>query len=169
VYYTSFYLPSIKYPLSITPLARIQCDTLDARFLRSLLPRCGYNRNMSRAIRYAPPILGGAGFKQLYLEQGTLLLQEITKFLNSPTTTLGHLLYTTMSWTQAFLGISQCFLTDVHCPIPPVGPSFLLDVRKFLKYIDGRIQLQDPPVPILLRANDRFVMDIALSQHLWKD
>jgi hypothetical protein len=86
---------------------------------------------MSRAVRYAPTQLGGAGFKQLYVEQGILLIQTAYKFLNSPDTTIGKLLRTTISWTQAFLGTSQLFLTNVNHPIPPVGPSLLLDLRKF--------------------------------------
>lgn len=167
-YYTSIYLPSMTYPLVITPLTNAQCDQLDARFLRSLLPRCGYNRNMSRAIRYAPIHLGGAGFKQMYIEQGILILQTVFKYLNSPNTTIGKLLLMTISWTQAFLGTSQLFLTDVNHPIPPVGPSFLLDLRKFLQSINGSIKLQHPPVSPLLRTHDRFIMDIALRQQRWK-
>ncbi len=57
--YTAFYLPSITYALPITPLTTNQCAILDARFLRSLAPRCGYNRNMAREIRNAPRHVGG--------------------------------------------------------------------------------------------------------------
>jgi len=138
------------------------------RFLRSLVPRCGYNRNMSRAIRYAPHHMGGAGFKQLYLEQGTLLLQHFYKFLNSPTTTIGKLIRITLSWTQAFLGISQPILTDVHHPIPPVGPSLILDLRTFLREINGSLKMTDPPISTKLRTHDRFIMDIVLQQQSWK-
>ena len=168
-YYTSFYLPSVTYPLPMTPLTKSQCEILDTRFLRSLIPRCGYNRNMSRAIRYAPSILGGAGFKQLYIEQGTLLLQHIIKHLNTPTTTIGKLMTMAITWTQAFLGTSSLFLMDVKGPLPPVGSSILLDARQFLKDIDdGYIRVQDVPIAKALRERDRFIMDIALSQSLWK-
>ena len=166
--YTAFYLPSMTYPLPITPLSKQQCEQLDTRWFRTLLPRCGYNRNMPRAVRYALPSHGGAGFKELYVEQGILLLQQVYKFLNSPTTTVGQMLITTISWTQAFLGTSKLFLTDVRGPIPPVGPSLLLDLRRFLQATHGSLQLHDPPISKMLRRDDRFIMDIALNQTLWK-
>ena len=109
-FYTAIYLPSLTYPLPITPLSKQQCSSLDARFFRTLLPRCGYNRNMSRAIRYAPFHMGGAGFKPLYIVQGSLMLQHLYKHLNSPESTVGKMLLITISWTQAFLGISLPFL-----------------------------------------------------------
>ena len=166
--YSAFYLPSMTYPLPITPLSKNQCEQLDTRWLRTLLPRCGYNRNMPRAVRYAPVSRGGAGFKELYVEQGILLLQQAYKFLNSPNTTIGRMFITTISWTQAFLGTSKLFLTDVHEPIPPAGPSLLLDLRQFLQEINGSLRLHNPPVPKLLRREDRFIMDIAMRQTLWK-
>ena len=147
IYYTSFYLPSITYPLPITPLTRHQCDHLDSRFLRALLPRCGYNRNMSRAIRNAPHHAGGAGFRSMYAEQGALLLQHLYKYLNSPDTIIGSTLLIAASWTQAFLGTSKFFLTDPSHPIPPMQPSYLLDARQFLHEIQGSITLDHPPPP----------------------
>ena len=166
-YYTAFYLPSLTYPLQITPLTQAQCDRIDSRFLQTLLPRCGYNRHMSRAIRHAPFSLGGAGFKQLYVEQGTLMIQMVQKYLNSPGTTIGKLLLAAISWTQAFLGTSKLFLTAVHDPIPPSGPSFLLDVRAFLQKLKGSITLQQPPVSPILRKDDRHIMDIVMRQTQW--
>ena len=166
-FYTAIYLPSITYPLPITPLKKSQCANLDARFLRTLLPRCGYNRNMPSAVRYAPFNQGGAGFKQIYVEQGALLVQQIHKYLNSPDTPIGKILVMAISWTQAFLGTSGMFLTDVHQPIPPIGPSLLLDLRSFLQEINGQIRLQHPPTSHLLRQNDRFIMDIVLQQRRW--
>ena len=167
-FYTSIYLPSITYSLPITPLTREQCSELDSRFLRALLPRNGYNRNMSKAIRYAPFHVGGAGFKELYIEQGALVLQQIQKYLNSPQTPIGKMLVMALSWTQAFLGTSKFFLEYPHHPIPPSGPSFLLDLRLFLQHINGSIQLQNPPTSNQLRQHDRFIMDIVLSQQQWK-
>jgi len=167
--YTAFYIPSMSYSLPITPLTLTQCQHLDARFLRTLLPRCGFNRNMSRSIRNAPTHLGGAGFRQLYVEQGILLVKQIQKFLNSPNTTIGKMLRMTLSWTQAFVGTSQMLLTEVEQRLPPVGQSYILEVRSFLRSIKGKITMRDPPIPKKLRINDRHIMDIALTQLQWKD
>jgi len=167
IYYISIYLPSVTYPMSMTPLSKIQCDQLDARFLRVLIPRTGYNRNMSRAIRYAPSHMGGANYRSLYLEQGQAMIKQAYKYFNSPSTTIGKLLYTTLSWTQAFLGVSFPILEQPHRPIPPVGPSWLLDLRSFLKVINGKVTLRDQVTPSLLREKDRCIMDIALGQTQW--
>ena len=168
IYYTSFYLPSITYPLPMTPLTIQQCVDLNSRVLRVLLPKCGYNRNMSTAIRYAPHHLGGAGFRHLYYEQGILLFQHAYKHLNSPSTTIGKLLRAAVSWTQAFLGISKPFLTHIHQRLPPMGKSWLLDLREFLILLNAPVHLTNFPVSRILRVHDRFIMDIALTQLQWK-
>lgn len=148
-------------------MQQTQCAQLDSRFLRVLVPRCGYNRNMHRAIRYAPMSMGGAGFKQLYVEQGSLLLQQIFKHLNQPNTAVGKLLRIAISWTQAFIGTSNLFLTEVHQPVPPTGPSLLLDLRKFLQTIEGQLKVNDMEHSVPLRRNDRYIMDIVMTQTRW--
>jgi exonuclease III len=167
IFYTSFYLPSITYSLPMTPLTLQQCTDLNTRVLQVLLPKCGYNRNMSSAIRYAPVQFGGAGFRHLYTEQGALQLQQIIKYLNSPTTTIGKLLRISISWTQAFLGTSQPFLTATNQKFPPIGNSWLMDLRAFLISINASIHLTDFPISRTLRTNDRFIMDIAVNQQKW--
>lgn len=166
-FYTSIYLPSMTYSLPITPLQRNQCNQLDTRFLRALIPRCGYNRNMSNAIRYAPYELGGAGFKQLYVEQGALMIQQVFKFLNHEQSQVGQMLYITLSWTQAFLGVSKPILEDVNQSLPPSGPSILLDLRTFLREINGKLIVQQSYTTPPLRLNDKHIMDVALSQNRW--
>lgn len=128
VFYTSVYLPSITYPLPMNPLTLQQCQKLNTRVFRSLLPCLGYNRHIATAIRYAPRYIGGVGVRHLYHEQGGLLLQHIYKHLNNPSATVGAMLRIAVSWTQAFLGTSRLFLTDVQSPIPPIGPSILIEV-----------------------------------------
>lgn len=166
--YTSTYLPSMTYPLPITPLTIAQCQTLDTRFFSSLVPRCGYNRHMATAVRYAPFSMGGAGFKPLYVHQGILSLQQVFKFLNSPDTQVGKLLIMTLTWTQAFLGTSEFFLTNTTQKLPPTPPSILLDLRQFLHHIRGKLTLSTPVATSIVRQQDRFIMDIALRQTKWK-
>ena len=72
-----------------------------------------------------------------------------------------------ISWTQAFLGISIHFLTDVHQPIPPCGNSLLLDLRQFLKTINAKLNFSCPSDQHKSRTNDRFIMDIAMNQSRW--
>lgn len=167
-FYTSIYIPSITYAIPMSPLTPQQCTDLNSRFLRVLLPRLGYNRNLSSVLRYTPQVMGGVGLKHLYHQQGLLLLQHAYKYLNSPGTAIGKMLHIAISWTQTFLGVSQCILTDVHQPIPPVGPSILLDLRQFLRHINAHLSISHSPQQQVLRTHDRFIMDIALSQTRWK-
>jgi len=44
-----------------------------------ILSKMGYNKNMPRAVVYAPTTHGGIGMKNLYTEQG---LQKVLQVLN---------------------------------------------------------------------------------------
>lgn len=96
------------------------------------------------------------------------MLQQVCKFHNSPSTTIGKMLHMATSWTQAFLGTSTFFLSSPFRKIPPVNPSNLIDLRSFLQHIGGSIELQSPPVPPPMRRHDRYIMEIALEQSCWK-
>lgn len=166
--YWSIYIPSMTYPLSVIPLPESDCNDLDTRFMKVIVPRCGYGRTMHRAIRYGPYILGGSTFKRTYVEMGALLLQMSLKFFNHPDTQPGCQLYIALSWFQAFLGVSFSILEFPARPIPPCGNSLFTVIQQFLASVDGQIVLKTPHVPPLLRINDRHLMDVALDDTRWK-
>ena len=96
------------------------------------------------------------------------MVQMFFKHLNLPHSQVGQMIRIAISWTQAFIGTSQCFLTNVNQEIPPTGPSVLLELRNFLQEIHGNLVIHDLEISPLLRENDRFIMDLAIGQHRWK-
>lgn len=49
--YTSVYLPSMTYSFPNIVLQEHVANHLDQRFMAALVPQCGYNRKMAKAIR----------------------------------------------------------------------------------------------------------------------
>ena len=69
-FYFADYLPSVTYPLSSSHFTSSQLDCVQRKALCILLARCGYTRNMERAVVFGPTAYGGAGFLRLYDHQG---------------------------------------------------------------------------------------------------
>jgi hypothetical protein len=104
LYYRMIYLPSITYPLSVTSLSKADCLRIQTQMMTAIVPRCGYNRTMPKAIRYLPEVWGGAGMTEVETEQGLLSTLLALKYLRSPSSQCGKLLRITLSWAQAFSG-----------------------------------------------------------------
>ena len=76
-YYHSIYLPSITYPFPSSTLSDEQCKQLQVQVKKSLLPKCGYIRNMPNAIVYGHPDYAGIHFRTLAVEKGLAQLQPL--------------------------------------------------------------------------------------------
>ena len=76
-YYHAIYLPSISYPMPSLSLKPSQWDELQRQVKKSLLPKCGYNRNMPNAVVYGPSMYGGLGLRVLRVEQGISQLSSL--------------------------------------------------------------------------------------------
>jgi hypothetical protein len=79
-FYFGYYLPSVTYPLSSSHFTRAQLDSVQKKAISILLARCGYNRNMKRAVVFGPLEYGGASFLRLYDHQG---ICQVTSFLRN--------------------------------------------------------------------------------------
>jgi len=116
--YAMIYLPSITYTFPVTCLTRDECTQVQAKFMTAIVPRCGFNRSMSLAVRYSPKVYGGAGFTELYTEQGALGTMMALKHLRSPNGQPGAMLRIMLSWAQAFSGTSKFIWSDTSTRIP---------------------------------------------------
>lgn len=76
---TSTYLPSMTYPFPNIILTESAGKLLHENFMHEMVPRCGYRRSMSSAVRFAPQKLGGAGFWRLYYKWGLMVTLELLK------------------------------------------------------------------------------------------
>ena len=166
ILYTSIYLPSMTFPFPNIILKESIADKLDQKFMPSLVPLCGYNQKMAKAIRYAPKHLGGAGFRRLYVEWGNAIVLEIIKNLRERHSYQGKMTMIALMWAQQYVGTSQFLLENVTSDIPPCPNLYIMAARSFLQKINARIELQENIVSKTLRVHDKHIMDLAM-QHGW--
>ena len=158
-FYYAYYLPSVTYPLSSSHFTSIQLDSVQKKALCILLARCGYNRNMKRAVVFGPTTYGGAGFLRLYDHRG---IGQITSFLRHwrKGTVLGQLLRTLITWCNYSVGMSTSVVTDVHISLPHLESQWIGSLRSYLASVDAWIETDEPYVaPRLERVNDDYIME----------
>jgi hypothetical protein len=94
--YVAFYIPAMRYSLTITSINQIDFKTIQCQVTSSLLASLRYNRNMPREVIFCSQKFQGIGLKHLYDLQGIdsmrLLLQELNYKSGSTNTMLGILL-----------------------------------------------------------------------------
>ena len=167
VMFHGIYIPSITYPLSMTCLTEGQCHAIETPFLKVILPRCGYNRTMSRHIRYAPIRYGGAGFLNLFVEQSIRTILSAIKYLRCPAMQMGQMELIALTWAQAHAGVSWCIWGFPERKLPHLPMPWINGVRKALTTIQGKIILSADHIPQPLRANDWYIMDAALEAKIF--
>ncbi len=78
VVYTTIFLPMITYPFPATTLSTNDLKQAQSMTTPTIISHMGYNRNMPKAVIYAPSMHGGLGLKHLYTKQG---LQKALQFI----------------------------------------------------------------------------------------
>ena len=116
VIYSTIYLPTITYPFPATTLPKSILEKAQSMTTPVILSKMGYNKNMPKAVVYAPSTHGGLGFKHLHTEQGLQKVLQVLKHLRTRTT-LGKLMETTIKAYQIQAGIPSPILEDT-VPLP---------------------------------------------------
>ena len=161
--YESRYRAMIRYPLPVTMFSTKQCIQIQRPFIHAVLPKMGMNRTMPRVIVFGPKALGG-------LEMMDLRIEQIAIQWN---TTMGHLrrldragkgLHITAHDLQVELGTSV--------PFYELNPDIYNYATKLTRWsylwsctheLNLKIELFNFWTPRLARANDRNIMDVAMS------
>ena len=161
-FYHACYLPSVGYPLANLSLTKTQLEHVQRKAMSIIVPRCGYNRNTKKEILYGPMELGGACFRDLYVQQG---IGQIGLFMRNwrLNTTAGKLLRIAVSWFQLQVGTSVSFLVEVKMHLPHLESKWLASLRLFLASIDSSFQLDKEYIPKLQRECDIHIMDVILQ------
>ena len=73
LFYQNFFIPSMRYHLTVGTFTEQQLDRLQHPITQLLLPRLGYNGNMPKEVIYGPIQSGGMGFTSLSVIQACLL------------------------------------------------------------------------------------------------
>jgi hypothetical protein len=112
--YQSFYLPAMRYLISITSINQMDLKKIQAKATASILAASRFNRNMPREVVFASKIHQGLGMKHLYNIQGCnstrLLLQEIC----DKTSTTSQMLAILIDTIQLMAGIGSPILEDTQ-------------------------------------------------------
>jgi len=120
----------------------------------------GFNRHTPSALLYAPRREGGAGLKDLFIEQGPQKAMWILRHVRA-NTTAGTLFLALLEWFQQNAGVSYRALDCPHIPIKYVKNPWLQTFREFLAL--SKITM-DLPVTVsaqLKRAGDVLLMEAA--------
>ena len=78
-FYTACFIPKLCYPLPLCHFKESELQDIQRPAMSLIMPRCGYNRHTKREVLYGPLKLGGAGFYELYDQQGMGQVQTFMK------------------------------------------------------------------------------------------
>jgi hypothetical protein len=153
-YYFAIYLPNIGYPLPNCHFSLKQFHTVQAKGMRAIFPKCGFNHNNKSLILYGPSRLGG--------EQG---IGQIQTFLRRWRCSKqpGQLLHIAVAWVQYATSNGVSFLTDVSTALPHMESKWLKSLRQFLYTINGTIEVDCNIIQPLQRIHDCYLMDSVLA------
>jgi hypothetical protein len=155
--YEAFYMPAMRYSLAITAINQMDFERIQSAATTAFLSATGYNRNMPRAIVFAPKIYQGLGRYHLYDIQGCdstrLLIQE----LNMKDSATGRMLRAVLEIIQMESGIGLPILEDTRS-LDYIEWGWIPQIREFLQHIDGKIT-NATPNPKTYRLYDRYIMD----------
>jgi hypothetical protein len=161
--YEFFYLPAMRYSLSITSINQMDFETVQRKATGALLSIMGFNRNMPREVVFSSKLYQGLSLKHLYDAQGVdgtrLLLQE----LNSESDT-GNLLRATIDVIQIEAGISTPILED-NRPLAYIEWGWIPSIRDFLHHIKAEISNASTR-PQQYREGDSYLMDNKLIREM---
>jgi hypothetical protein len=156
--YKSFYLPAMRYSLSITAINQMDFETIQRNATTAVISALGFNRHMPREVVYGARKYQGLGLRHLYDIQGIdgirLLLQE----MNTPGTTTTSLLRIALETIQLEAGIQNPILMD-NRPLPYIKWGWIPSIRDFLLHINAGITNATEP-GIIFRQNDGYIMDL---------
>jgi len=152
------------YPFPVTTLPLKTLEKAQSMTTPLILSKMGYNRNMPKAVVYAPSTHRGIGMKHLYTKQGLSKVLHLMKHFWVKTT-LDTLMNITIKAYQLQAGIPEPILEETT-QLPWMPNHWINNLRAFLYEIGGKIQLEDPWMIPKLREHDRHLMQDFLLANL---
>ena len=162
IFYHALYLPA-TYVLPQCHFTPQELQAAEKKSTPILIARSGYLRNTSKALLYGPTTYGGAGMIPWSVLQGEGQILNFLKYWRSSDSLVTPILKIALSWFQYQTGVGFPILQFPQRRIPSVDSRYLPSLRQFLATIQGSIEVDEPFLPNLQRAHDRFIMDIAFD------
>eukprot|EP00957_Ditylum_brightwellii_P018172 1369240-Ditylum_brightwellii.AAC.1 len=110
--YKNIWLLKMQYPLAITSFSKSSYLTIMKPFVRTILPKLGFNRHTAHEIIYGSHQYGGFQMAHLYKKQGVLAIKHLIDHLREETIT-GNQIIIALSYAQLVAGYSLPYLQEV--------------------------------------------------------
>ncbi len=157
--YHTIYIPKIRYTLPQCFFSRQELEKTQASSLTKIVAKCGYNRNTSRSLLFAPTDYGGGGFLPWHLIQGACQVQQFLKHWRT-NTIVSRTLRVALLWAQWQTGHHISILEDTR-PFPYLECRWINSLRAFLHSINAKIYVDLPLVSSIERSHDQYILKIA--------
>ena len=159
--FTRIYIPSLRYGLGTCYFPPRDLIAIQRPAIRTILPKMGFNRHISRDVVFGPRNLGGLGLPSLVFEQGLQQIQFIGRHLRSPTSPLRSLFQISLEWFRLLAGYTTCPLATPQLPTAHVeGAPWYKSLQKFLHSIRHSLDIPNLPCPQKLRVHDKAIMSL---------
>ena len=164
IFHQSFFLPSMRYHLTVGTFTDQQLLTIHHPIIQTLLPRMGYNANMPKPVVYGPIPTGVMGFQSLMILQGSQKIKHLLQAYRHKSS-LYRIIHTTFSWAQLVTGTSIQIFQDNTTQLPMLDKErWIQTLRHYLHH--SRLQLHIPGLKCSERQRDN---DVVLMDYAIKD
>lgn len=164
--YVAKYIAGLQYVLPQCFFSPTQLKKAQRQSMPPIIAKCGFFRNTSHAILYAPQEFAGGGFRHWTWIQGEGQIMHFLKHWRT-NTEISRTLRIALAWCQWQAGTSISILSDVTSPLPHVEARWIPSLRSALRTFRCTFTLDQDFVTPIERGNDAFLMDIAVSSNLF--
>lgn len=147
------HLPSQRYQFHGAPLPE-KVFAKESNYLRTqLLQKLGIAWTHLLQLRYAPKNQGELALPHFYVIQGATAIKQVIQHIQLRTELGQNMLYH-LKWTQTITGFQTGILTDVNSNLDYTTTTWWTQVCKFVKCIEGNLQLKQEYTSQPLWKND---------------
>jgi endonuclease/exonuclease/phosphatase family metal-dependent hydrolase len=167
LYYSSIFMKSIGYPLSVSRLTKSQLTKLQGPMTALTLNRLGYSKSLSRTVVFGSWFYGGLEFASLSTTQGAGKITLLMRHLRTagPPQTLALIVIDRFQYNA---GVGFPILEETRVPLPHLEGVWITTVREYLADINGSLQIAQTTVQPLQRHGDRYIMEVILESKLFQ-
>lgn len=155
-------IPSISYPMAVTTFDQDQCHDLNKPIDRVLLNKMKVNRNMPKAVVYAPKHMAGLNYKSfqtLQDQKGILTMLQHFRWNGA----VANDLLVTLSAVQLMAGLCKPILQDTKPDLSYLNKGWFLHQRSRLAHMNAEMWIEHQWTPQLQRVRDESLMSTFIS------
>ena len=162
VFYNTFYLPSVRYSLSVTSMTSVELHRVQSLMTSSTLNKLGYNRHYPHAVTFAPFSVFGCGLTDLRVEQGLMQIQSLLDYVGTQQR-VGLVMLISLRHLQIEAGVSFDLLMNPKTTLPYLTDCWVLRLRRFCALYDISLRVRRNRIPPVSRVGDSLLMDKAIT------